>query len=245
MFRASFSGARRRSGVVPFRSSRTRQDVVRRDAYHAASRSSCTRARRFAPRDLRCAKTRRRGKAPIRGSFRDGAGKISSEARRATHLLRRDLYQSGERTDASLRGRIERRRHARSSPPSLSPPPPRRALTEAFVAVRKAERNPRDRRCARDDSPQCGSKHVRLPLRRARRPPLTGGHVRARLDDAPRRDGPRARVLVRARGDRGDLRVRRTPPPLDRSPRGFSRTYRTHPRAIVGRVLRVGCLVVA
>jgi hypothetical protein len=67
-----------------------------------------------------------------------GAGKISSEARRATHLLRRDLYQSGERTDASLRGRIERRRHARSSPPSLSPPPPRRALTEAFVAGQKS-----------------------------------------------------------------------------------------------------------
>jgi hypothetical protein len=55
------------------------------------------------------------------------------EARRATHLLRRDLNQSGERTDTSLRGRIERRRHARSSPPSLSPPPPRRALIEASV----------------------------------------------------------------------------------------------------------------
>ena len=32
---------------------------------------------------------------------------------------------------------------------------------------------------------------------------------------------------MRARGDRGDVRVRRTPPPLDRSPRGAARTYRT------------------
>jgi len=82
------------------------------------------------------------------------------EARRATHLLRRDLNQSGERTDTSLRGRIERRRHARSSPPSLSPPPPRRALIEASVCQK-----PNIGEIAEADLSVCESTSFRLQQR--------------------------------------------------------------------------------